>query len=120
MRNTLTSRPGFAIRRRKKSGCFKLLDDRTGKLADVLEVERELSRVREETERMQGRMRVLAESDDADVGRLVVTEMRNTSRRKSRRPRNAPYNAFAQSLDGLREFGESLLIGAVALAPGCR
>ena len=36
-----------------------MLEERTGKLSDVLEIERELSRVREEIERMEGRLRFL-------------------------------------------------------------
>jgi hypothetical protein len=36
-----------------------LLATRTGKLSDVLEIERELARIREEIERMEGRLRYL-------------------------------------------------------------
>lgn len=45
--------------RRLESRLVELLAARTGKLADVLAVERELSRVREEIERIDGRMRWL-------------------------------------------------------------
>lgn len=38
---------------------IELIATRTGKLSDVLEIERELARVREEIERMEGRMRFL-------------------------------------------------------------
>jgi len=38
---------------------IELLATRTGKLSDVLEIERELARVREEIERMEGRLRYL-------------------------------------------------------------
>jgi len=48
---------------------LELLENRTGKLSDVLEVERELSRVREEIERMTGRLRYL----DNRVGLSTVT-----------------------------------------------
>jgi hypothetical protein len=96
---------------------LKLLDDRTGKLADVLEVERELSRVREETERMQGRMRVLADLTTLTTVELVVTEMRNYEPPQAADLATRVRRAFTQSVDGLREFGESLLIGAVAFAP---
>ncbi|HEV7367231.1 MAG TPA: DUF4349 domain-containing protein [Gemmatimonadales bacterium] len=41
---------------------IELLRTRTGKLQDVLSVERELARVREEIERMEGRMRFLKNS----------------------------------------------------------
>jgi hypothetical protein len=40
----------------------ELLRTRTGKLQDVLSVERELARVREEIERMEGRLRFLKTS----------------------------------------------------------
>jgi len=48
---------------------IELLADRTGKLSDVLDVERELARVREEIERMTGRLRYL----DNRVGYSTIT-----------------------------------------------
>ena len=45
--------------RRLEERLIRLLDTRTGKLDDVLAVERELARVREEIERLDGRMRFL-------------------------------------------------------------
>lgn len=45
--------------RRLESRLIELLATRTGKLSDVLEIERELARVREEIERMEGRLRYL-------------------------------------------------------------
>jgi len=49
---------------------LELLRTRTGKLQDVLTVERELARVREEIERMEGRMRFL--KTRADLSTLSV------------------------------------------------
>jgi len=48
--------------RRLEDRLVELLRTRTGKLQDVLTVERELARVREEIERMEGRMRFLKTS----------------------------------------------------------
>lgn len=48
-----------------------LLASRTGKLSDVLTVERELARVREEIERYEGRLRYL--KSHADVSTLAIT-----------------------------------------------
>lgn len=45
--------------RRLEERLIELLANRTGKLSDVLSVERELARVREEIERSEGRMRYL-------------------------------------------------------------
>jgi hypothetical protein len=45
--------------RRLETRLIELLANRTGKLADVLAVEHELARVREDIERMEGRMRFL-------------------------------------------------------------
>ena len=48
--------------RRLEDRLLELLRTRTGKLQDVLSVERELARVREEIERMEGRLRFLKTS----------------------------------------------------------
>jgi len=48
--------------RRLEDRLVELLRTRTGKLQDVLSVERELARVREEIERMEGRLRFLKSS----------------------------------------------------------
>ncbi|HKU60225.1 MAG TPA: DUF4349 domain-containing protein [Gemmatimonadales bacterium] len=53
----LTARTANA--RRMEERLLELLASRTGKLQDVLTVERELARVREEIERMEGRLRYL-------------------------------------------------------------
>ena len=45
--------------RRLEQRLIELLATRTGKLSDVLQIERELARVREEIERMEGRLRYL-------------------------------------------------------------
>lgn len=45
--------------RRLEQRLIELIASRTGKLSDVLEIERELARVREEIERMEGRLRYL-------------------------------------------------------------
>ena len=53
----VTARVGNA--RRLESRLIELLATRTGKLEDVLQVERELARVREEIDRYEGRLRFL-------------------------------------------------------------
>lgn len=65
----VTARMGNA--RRLEQRLIEVLANRTGKLADVLAVERELARVREEIERYEGRIRYLRER--VAVSTLVVS-----------------------------------------------
>ena len=65
----LTARVGNG--RRLEDRLVELLRTRTGKLQDVLSVERELARVREEIERMEGRLRFLKTS--AQLSTLSVS-----------------------------------------------
>jgi hypothetical protein len=57
--------------RRLEQRLIELIASRTGKLSDVLEIERELARVREEIERMEGRLRYL--KAHAAISTLSVT-----------------------------------------------
>ncbi len=107
------------IRNKKvqEEGLLKILEDRTGELEDVLAVERELSRVREEVERMQGRLRVLENLTSLTTVNIQVEEIRDYV------PPQAPTfsRRVSRSLEGsltvLRQAGEALVIAAVALAP---
>jgi anti-sigma factor RsiW len=53
---------------------LELLSQRTGKLSDVLEVETELSRVREEIERMEGERRMMAKQVEYATLTATVSE----------------------------------------------
>jgi hypothetical protein len=57
--------------KRLEQRLIELLANRTGKLSDVMSVERELARVREEIERYEGRLRYLASR--ASVSTLTVS-----------------------------------------------
>ena len=56
---------------------LKHLADSTGKLEDILAVERELSRVRGEVEQMQGRLRFLANRADLSTVTITATEWKD-------------------------------------------
>lgn len=96
---------------------LKLLEERPGDLEDVIAIERELSRVREELERMQGRMRVLADLTSLTTVSLTIQEIRDYQ------PPQAPTfttrirRAFQESLSGIKSTGENLAIATVAIAP---
>jgi hypothetical protein len=96
---------------------LEMLEERTGKLSDVLEIERELARVRDEIERMQGRLRVLRDQSSLATITLQVRE------EKAYIPSAAPTlgtrvsTTWRQSLSMLRQAGESCLIATVAVVP---
>lgn len=93
------------------------LSDSTGKLEEILAVEREVSRVRDELERMQGRLRVLKDLVMLTTVTLHIDEI------KGYLPPHSPAlgarigRAFAGSIEALRQFAEELLILAVVVAP---
>jgi hypothetical protein len=96
---------------------IKHLDDSTGKLEDILAVEREISRVRGEVEQMQGRLRFLANLSELSTITITASEIRNY------KPPVAPTfgteiaRTFAASLEQLTNFGKTLVLAVVALAP---
>jgi Domain of unknown function (DUF4349) len=96
---------------------LKHLADSTGKLEDILAVERELSRVRGEVEQMQGRLRFLANRTELSTINIEAME------RKDYKPPIAPTfptqlgRTFFNSVDNLFAFGKATAMVAVALAP---
>jgi hypothetical protein len=95
----------------------KHLDESTGKLADILAVERELARVRGEIEQMQGRIRYLANVSALSTVTITATEIKNYT------PPVAPTFAaqigrtFSGSVEKLVNFGRTLVLAVVAITP---
>jgi hypothetical protein len=93
-----------------------LVAKRGDEIKDVLALEAELNRVREEIERMQGRLRYLS-----DRVALTTVEISAYERRGYRPPESTlagrVSHAFTTSLDALRRLGEFALLFAVALSP---
>jgi hypothetical protein len=96
---------------------LELLEERPGKLEDVIAIERELSRVREELERMQGRMRVLTDLTSLTTVELSIREIRGYQPPESPTLATRVRRSFEGSVVGLRSVGEGIVIGAAALAP---
>lgn len=94
-----------------------LVAQRGETIQSVLALEAELSRVREEIERMQGRLRYLGD-------RVALTTVTITAReQREYLPPEAPtlagqlHATFFASLRSLRDLGETCLIALAALAP---
>ncbi len=100
-----------------ESRILEILEVREGKISDVLEIEQELARVRDEIERMQGRLRVLADQSSLATITMKVREERKYV------PPTAPtltsriQSTWHASLGGLSDFAEAILIMAVAILP---
>lgn len=104
-------------KRKLETRIVSLLEERPGKLADVLEIERELSRVREEIERMEGRLRLL--NDRTSLATITI----RCREQQAYQPPAAPtfvsriYNSGADSLRLLRAAAEQIAIVLTALSP---
>ncbi len=96
---------------------LKHLADSTGKLEDILAVERELSRVRGEVEQMQGRLRFLANRADLSTVTITATEWKDYTPPAPMTFQSQLGHTFFSSLDALIGFGKSMLLLFVALIP---
>lgn len=107
------------IRNNKKleERIIEMVAERTGKIADVLEIERELARVREEIERMEGRLRLLADRSALATITIQCREELEYS------PPTAPTlgsrvsHSWSGSLATMQTVAENLAVATVAVIP---
>ena len=104
-------------KQQEESRLLKHLDQSTGQLDEILSVERELSRVREEIERMQGRRNVLQDLTALTTVTVRLTEDRNTSPQVATTLGGRLTRTFFQSVDALRWVATERLVVIVAIAP---
>lgn len=95
----------------------KLLEDRSGDIKDVIAVETELGRVREEIERMEGRLRYLTNHT------ALTTVTINAREERDYVPPQAPTftaqigHTWTGSLEALMKAGKALTLTGVAITP---
>ncbi len=104
-------------KREEEKRLIKHLADSTGKLEDILAVERELSRVRGEVEQMEGRLRFLANRAELSTVTIEALEWKDYTPPVAATFPTQIGRTFFRSVEGLVEFGKALLLIAVALAP---
>ena len=95
----------------------KHLADSTGRLEDILAVERELSRVRGEIEQAQGRLRYLVNLSSLSTVTITASEIHDY--KPPVRPTFAGriQQAFDRSIESLVEFVQGLILFVVTVAP---
>ena len=96
---------------------LKHLADSTGRLDEILAVERELSRVRIEIEQMQGRLAVLSNLTSLATVTLTATEIHDYIPPQNPNLGQKVARTFAGSVETLQTLGETVLLFTVALAP---
>ncbi|MBI1333347.1 MAG: DUF4349 domain-containing protein [Armatimonadetes bacterium] len=94
-----------------------LLKRSSGKLGDVLTLEKELSRVREEAERIEGRMRLLANQADMSTIDIAMQEIKDFVPQGSPGVKTQVGRTFGGSMDVMKQVATALLLFLVAVAP---
>ncbi len=89
----------------------------TAKLGDILQVEREISRVRGEIEQMQGRLRLLANMTSLTTITVTLHEVKGYVAPKPATFGSQIGRAFETSVNGLVDVGKALVLIVVALLP---
>jgi len=103
--------------KRQEERLLKLLDEETGKLEEVLQVERELGRVRGQIEQSEGRLRVLSNLTALSTVNLQVEEIKDYSPAESATYVTRVRRAWNASLANLATTAQVVSIALVALAP---
>jgi hypothetical protein len=96
---------------------LKIQEALTGELDQVLAAEREVARVREEIERLEGQLNRLDNLTSLTTIKLSVAEIVTYQGEQPLAFTGRVSGAWSDSLMGLRQFGEGLAIFLVALAP---
>ncbi|WP_339911588.1 DUF4349 domain-containing protein [Symmachiella dynata] len=95
----------------------ELLDQHSGKLEEILAVEREISRVRGEVEQLQGQLRVIADLTAYSTVTLRFEEIRNYAPVQSATFTTRIERTWSSSLESFSEFAQSIVLAVVFVAP---
>ena len=107
----------IANKKRLEDRIVELLDTNDGKIKDVIEVERELARVRSEIEQMEGRLRYLTDRTEMTTVTITAREERDYVPPKAPTFGSRISGAWSGSLLALRKFGENFVVAIVYLGP---
>ncbi|GAB4454355.1 MAG: DUF4349 domain-containing protein [Armatimonadaceae bacterium] len=104
-------------KRLEEERLLKHLQQSTAKLGDILAVEREISRVREEIERMQGRRRFLANQTEMTTVTVTLRELVGLVPNQPPTFANQIERAFTESVVAMGNFFKGIVLTTIALLP---
>ena len=104
-------------KKQEEERLLKLLSEATGKLEEILAVERELSRVRGEIEQTQGRLRVLRDLTELTTVTVNIAEIRGYVPEQSPTYMTRVRRAFSASTEAFISTVQICSLVAVALTP---
>jgi hypothetical protein len=96
---------------------LKHLEESTAKLKDTLEVERELSRVREEIERQEGRIRLLSNLSTMTTVTVTMHALTHFTPPSEPTFQASISRTFSDSVARLVDFGKAVVLAIVAITP---
>lgn len=104
-------------KKRLEERVVKLLDDKTGQIQDVIEVETQLGRIREEVESLEGKLRFLSDRIAMTTVTISAREDRNYTPPQAPTFAGKASDVFQKSLAMLQLLAEGLALMLVALSP---
>lgn len=107
----------IANKQKMEERVLEIIKQRSGPLAEVLQLEAELSRIREEIERMQGRLRLLANQTSLATVRISAREEHNYVPPQQPTLATQLRETWHGSWSALSGLGAAALLLLVALAP---
>ncbi|MBI3910797.1 MAG: DUF4349 domain-containing protein [Armatimonadetes bacterium] len=107
----------LANKRVEERRLLKHLQRSTSRLSDILDVEREISRVREEIEQMQGRLRFLAHQTALSTVTITIHEIKDYVPTGSGGFLGEIARTFRESAELLRDAGKGVVLFLVGLGP---
>ena len=107
----------LATAQKLEARLLELLQTRTNKVADLLQVERELARVREKVESFQGKLRLFDNLVDLSTLTIHLSIQQKYTPPKPPTLISEITDVLGDSWDSLKAFGRGALLACVALLP---
>ena len=104
-------------KQRTRDRLLKHLEDPAGKKSDTIEIEREIDRVQEKIEQMQGRLKMLDNLTAMTTVNLSVEEMKYFDPKGAATYRTRLGRAWGNSISSLNTAAQGFSIGAIAALP---